>query len=209
MNILNSKTEAFAIFTGFFCACLIISNILAFKTFEIYMITLPCAVIIFPITYIVNDVLTEVYGYEKVRKVIFLGFILNLIAVIAYKIAIALPAPSYFTGSEAFEMVLGNSLRVLIASFLAYLIGSLVNSYVMSKLKQWEEKYLFARCILSTLCGEGLDAIIFISIAFIGTMPAEALIIMIIAQALFKTIYEIIIYPLTRYIINKVKALPQ
>lgn len=204
-----TKTDAFSIFTAFFCSCLIISNVLAFKTFEISFITLPCAVIIFPVLYIVNDVLTEIYGFEKVKNIIFLGFFLNLIAVIAYEIAIYLPAPSYFVGADAFALVLGNSLRILIASFISYIIGSLVNSYIMDRLKEKFEKYLFGRCILSTICGEGLDALIFISIAFIGTMPFEALLIMIVAQALFKTAYEIVIYPLTRFIINKVKGLPQ
>ena len=199
-----TKTDVFSIFTAFFCSCLIISNVLAFKTFEISFITLPCAVIIFPVLYIVNDVLTEIYGFEKVKNIIFL-----LIAVIAYEIAIYLPAPSYFVGADAFALVLGNSLRILIASFISYIVGSIVNSYIMDRLKEKFEKYLFGRCILSTICGEGLDALIFISIAFIGTMPFEALLLMIVAQALFKTVYEIVIYPLTRFIINKVKGLPQ
>lgn len=201
----STKMELYAILTGIATACLIISNILAFKTFIILDIVLPCAVIIFPIVYIVNDILAEIYGFKKARKVILLGFVMNLIAVICYNIAIALPSPVYFTGNEAFRTVLSTSLRILIASFTAYLCGSLVNAYLMTYLKKKAEEYLFARCILSTLFGEGLDAIIFISIAFYGTMPLIALIGMIIAQALFKTIYEIIIYPLTRKIINYVK----
>lgn len=203
-----TKTELFSILTALFCTSLIISNILAFKTFSIYEITLPCAVIIFPIVYVVNDVLAEIYGYEKARRVIFLGFILNLLAVICYQIAIVLPAPSYFTGQEAFATVLGNSLRILLASFAAYIIGSLVNAKIMTVMKVKAEKNLFLRCITSTLCGEGLDAIIFITIAFYGTMPAIALITMIIAQALFKTVYEIIIYPVTRKVIADIKKMP-
>lgn len=200
-----SKTELFSILASIFCTCLIISNILAYKTFTIFDIVLPCAVIIFPIIYIMNDILAEIYGFKKAKKVILLGFVMNLIAVICYNIAIALPSPVYFTGNEAFRTVLSTSLRILIASFAAYLCGSLVNAYLMTYLKKKAEEYLFVRCILSTLFGEGLDAIIFISIAFYGTMPLIALIGMIIAQALFKTIYEIIIYPLTRKIINYVK----
>lgn len=206
-NKLN-KTELYAIFTGIATACLIISNILAFKTFTIRDIVLPCAVIIFPVIYIVDDVLAEIYGFRKARHVIYLGFIMNLVAVILYNIAIMLPAPTYFQGAEAFQMVLGNTLRVLIASFAAYFFGSLLNAYVMVYLKEKLEKYLFFRCIISTLCGEGLDAIIFITIAFYGTMPTTILLTMILAQALFKTVYEIIVYPITRLVINKVKSLP-
>lgn len=202
------KTELYAILSGVFTACLIVSNIIAGKTFDFFSFVLPCGVIIFPIIYIVNDVLAEVYGYEKARNVILLGFFMNLLAVIAYNITIILPAPVFFENSEAFGIVLGSTLRLLVASFIAYLVGSLVNAKLMTYLKKWDEDKLFFRCIVSTLFGEGLDALIFIIIGFYGTMPVEALILMIVAQALFKTIYEIIVYPLTRYVIGKVKALP-
>jgi len=202
-----TKLELYSILTGIFCACLIISNILAFKTFTFFDIILPCAVIIFPLTYIISDVLAETYGIRKTRQVIFLGFLLNLLAVIAFQIAIWLPAPAFFTGSEAFETVLSNSFRVLLASFLAYLVGSLLNAHIMVWLKEKSEKYLFFRCIVSTLCGEGVDAIIFISIAFFGTMPLIALVGMIVAQAIVKTVYEIIVYPVTRRTIGFIKTL--
>lgn len=204
-----TKTELYAMLTGVFTASLIISNIIAGKTFDFFSVVLPCGVIIFPIIYIVNDVLAEVYGYEKAKKVILLGFLMNLVAVICYNITILLPAPVFFENSDAFGVVLGSTLRLLIASFIAYLAGSLVNAKLMVVLKKWNEEKLFFRCILSTLFGEGLDAIIFITIGFLGTMPVEALIIMIVAQALFKTVYEMIVYPLTRYVIGSVKALPE
>jgi len=204
-----TKTELYAMLTGVFTASLIISNIIAGKTFDFFSVVLPCGVIIFPIIYIVNDVLAEVYGYEKARKVILLGFLMNLVAVICYNITILLPAPVFFENSDAFGVVLGSTLRLLIASFIAYLVGSLVNAKLMVVLKKWNEEKLFFRCILSTLFGEGLDAIIFITIGFLGTMPVEALIIMIVAQALFKAVYEMIVYPLTRYVIGSVKALPE
>lgn len=164
--------------------------------------------IIFPVIYIVNDVLAEVYGYEKARRVILLGFVMNLIAVVCYNVTIWLPAPVFFENSEAFSIVLGSTLRLLVASFIAYLVGSLVNAKLMVILKKWNEGLLFLRCILSTLFGEGLDALIFIFIGFFGTMPTEALLLMIVAQAVFKTVYEIIVYPLTRYVIVRVRALP-
>ena len=204
-----TKTELYAMLTGIFTACLIVSNIIAGKTFDFYSFTLPCGVIIFPIIYIVNDVLAEVYGYEKARRVILLGFFMNLVAVICYNITIWLPAPVFFENSDAFGIVLGSTARLLVASFAAYLVGSLVNAKLMSYLKKWDEDKLFFRCIVSTLFGEGLDALIFILIGFFGTMPMEALLVMIVAQALFKTIYEIIVYPITRHVIGSVKALPQ
>ena len=204
-----TKTELYAMLTGIFTACLIVSNIIAGKTFDFYSFTLPCGVIIFPIIYIVNDVLAEVYGYEKARRVILLGFFMNLVAVICYNITIWLPAPVFFENSDAFGIVLGSTARLLVASFAAYLVGSLVNAKLMSYLKKWDEDKLFFRCIVSTLFGEGLDALIFILIGFFGTMPMEALLVMIVAQALFKTIYEIIVYPITRHVIGTVKALPQ
>ena len=204
-----TKTELYAILTGVFTACLIVSNIIAGKTFDFFSFTLPFGVIIFPVIYIVNDILAEVYGYQKAKRVILLGFFMNLVAVICYNITIIMPAPAFFTNSEAFSIVLGSTFRLLVASFAAYLAGSLLNAKVMVVLKKKYEDKLFLRCIASTLVGEGLDAIIFIFIGFLGTMPLEALLLMIVAQALFKTIYEIIIYPLTRYVIGHVKRLPE
>lgn len=197
------KSNLFAILSGVFCASLIISNIMAFKTFTLFNFVLPTAVILFPIVYITNDILAEIFGYKKTKSVIITGFAMNLIAVIAYNIAIKLPAPEYFTGQEAFEMVLSNSLRVLIASMLSYIAGSLLNAKIMEKMKNG--KSLFNRCVLSTLIGESVDALIFITIAFVGTIPLSALVTMIACQAAFKTIYEIVCYPLTRKLINKAK----
>ena len=203
-----TKTDLYAILTGVFTACMIVSNIIAGKTFDFFSFVLPCGVVIFPIVYVVNDVLAEIYGYEKARRVIILGFFMNLIAVICYNITIWLPAPVFFENSEAFSVVLGSTFRLLIAGFAAYLVGSLVNARLMVYLKKWDEKKLFVRCILSTLCGEGMDALIFITIGFLGTMPTDALIVMIVAQALFKTAYEIIVYPLTKVVIVRVRELP-
>lgn len=202
-----TKTDLYAILVGIFCAGLIISNIIASKTFEFFWITLPCGVIIFPLIYIVNDVLAECYGFKKARRAIYLGFFMNLIAVICYNVTMFLPAPAYFTGDSAFHTVLGSTLRLLVASFAAYLIGSLINAKLMVYLKGKYENKLFFRCISSTFAGEGMDALIFITIGFLGTMPVSALLTMIVAQALFKTAYEVVVYPLTRHVIHNVKYL--
>lgn len=205
---MKTKTEFLQMLAGVFVGCLLVSNILAAKTFMLGSIVLPTAVIIFPLVYIVNDVLAEVYGYEKAKKVIYLGFFMNAVAVLAYTIAIALPAPIYGVEVAAsFEVVLGNTFRMLIASFAAYIVGSLVNAKVMVRLKARSEKHLMFRCMMSTLIGEGLDALIFISIAFYGTMPLSTLAVMIIAQATFKTVFEVVVYPITKVVINKVKRL--
>lgn len=199
------KTDLFAILSGVFCAALIVSNIISFKTFEVLGFVLPTAVVIFPIVYITNDVLAEVFGYQKTKKVIWTGFAMNAIAVLAYNVAIVLPAPVFFAGQEAFALVLGNTFRALIASMAAYLIGSLCNAKIMEKMKG--RSGLMMRCVTSTLVGEGLDALIFITIAFVGTMPMSSLAVMIIAQAAFKTLYEIVCYPVTRIVIGKVREM--
>ena len=201
-----SQMELYPIITALFCGCLIISNILASKTFSLYDIILPCGVVIFPLVYIVGDVLTEIYGFKLAKRTIYLGFIINLIAVIAYQIAIFLPGTDLAT-SNAFSIILGSTPRILVASLISYLVGSYVNAYFMKILKDRYTEYLFARCSISTLFGEGLDAIIFITIAFAGLMPNEVLITMIICQGAFKIIYEIIVYPITRTVINWIKSL--
>lgn len=202
------KTKFLQILTGVFVGCLLVSNILAAKTFTLGSIVLPTAVIIFPLVYIINDVLAEVYGYEETRKVVWLGFAVNAIAVLAYTVAIALPAPEYSTDMAAsFAMVLGSTWRMLLASFAAYLVGSLINAKVMVLMKGRSENKLMLRCVASTAVGEGVDALLFITIAFYGTMPLSTLAVMIASQAAFKTIYEVISYPVTRVVINKVKNL--
>lgn len=205
-----TKTQLYQMLTGVFVACLLISNVLAAKTFTIGNIILPTAVLIFPLVYIVNDVMAEIFGFTKARDVILLGFAMNVLAVTLYSIAIALPAPIFATETaEAFAITLGSTWRILLGSFIAYLIGSFVNAYVMVRLKEKAEKRLMLRCILSTLVGEGLDAAIFITIAFIGTMPFTDVLVMIIAQATFKTVFELIVYPFTRVVINKAKMLEE
>lgn len=200
--------ELYATLTGVFTAGLIISNVIAGKTFDFLSFALPCSIIIFPVIFIVNDILSEVYGYQKTLRVILLGFVINIVAVLCYHITIWLPAPAYFENAGAYNIVLGSTLRVLIASFVAYLLGSIVNSQIMVYLKRVDEEKLFLRCILSTAIGESLDAVIFITLGFLGTIPFEILIGTILIQAVFKTVYEIVVYPLTRRIIFYVKGLP-
>lgn len=202
------KTRFLQMLTGVFVGCLLITNITAAKTFMFGSVVLPTAVVIFPLVYIINDVLAEVYGYAETKKVIWLGFAVNAFAVLAYTIAIALPEPEYATEmAAAFETVLGSTGRMLVASFAAYIVGSLINAKVMVLMKGRNESALMLRCVASTAVGETVDALLFITIAFYGTMPLATLAVMVVSQAAFKTIYEVISYPVTRVVINKVKSL--
>jgi uncharacterized integral membrane protein (TIGR00697 family) len=206
-----NKTFLFTALSTLFVGSLLIANVIAFKLFEVWKFTLPAAVIIFPIVYIVNDVLAEVYGFRNARRVILLGFAVNLLAVISYNISMLLKAPAWFEGAEAFNTVLSSTSRVLIASLSAYLVGTTVNSYIITKMRGTNpigEGGLFARVMISTVIGEAVDAMIFITIAFVGTMPIKDMFIMIAAQAATKTIYECIVFPGTKALVNYIKKLP-
>lgn len=206
--MLKTKNELLHIIIGLFVGLLIVSNILTSKQFSVGELSLTCGVIIFPLVYIINDLLVEVYGYETTKKIILLGFVVQLIAVIAYHLAIALPSPIYSQESaEAFAMVLGSSGRILLASFVAYLIGSILNAKVMVKLKERFHDKLMLRCVSSTLVGESVDSAIFLTVAFFGVLPSEELLILIVCEALFKVCLEIIIYPMTRKVIRKAETL--
>ena len=188
---------------------LLVSNIISAKQFLLpFGITMTGAVIVFPITYILSDLFSEVYGYKWSRLTCYLGFAMNLFMVIVFSIAIATPAPDYWTNQEAFQTVLGNTPRMLAASLTAFVVGDFVNDRVFRKMKQWHGDSMkgFAwRAILSSLCGEIVDSAIFIPLAFIGQMPAKTLLIMGVTQVCLKVGYEIIIVPLTAYITKRVK----
>jgi uncharacterized integral membrane protein (TIGR00697 family) len=162
---------------------------------------LPSAVIVFPIVYIINDVMTECFGIKNASKTIMLAFSINLLCVVFFNIAIQLPTTQDFS---SYSIVLGNTLKALLASFVAYLSGSFVNAGIMHIMKNKTEKYLMLRCVISTLFGEGIDALIFISVMFIGVLPVKVVSTMIITQALFKTIYEVVVYPVTRRVIKQI-----
>lgn len=184
-----------------YCVALVVSNIISNRTFEIGQFMLPSAVIVFPIIYIINDVLTECYGFKMASKAIWTAFGLNLMAVVFFNIAVNLPTT---TDYSSYNIVLGNTLKPLIASVLAYLVGSFVNAKVIDTLRN--HKSLMLRCVLSTLFGETIDATIFISIMFIGIMDFKVVCTMIITQAVVKTLYEIVVYPITKKVIKTIKA---
>ena len=198
---IDKKTNIYMVLVSLYCVALVVSNIISNRTFEIGQFMLPSAVIVFPIIYIINDVLTECYGFKMASKAIWTAFGLNLMAVVFFNIAVNLPTS---TDYSSYNIVLGNTLKPLIASILAYLAGSFVNAKVMDVLRN--HKSLMLRCVLSTLFGETIDAVIFISIMFVGIMDFKVVCTMIITQAVVKTLYEIVVYPITKKVIKLIKT---
>ena len=186
--------------------CLIVSNIIVVKTVQVFGLIFAAANMIYPITYILDDVFTEVYGFKKARFVTWMSFLCNLIVVIFFSITIALPASSEFKYQTDLVNILGNTPRVLFASFLSFVAGSLSNAIVLSKLKLVTKgKFLFMRTIGSTLVGEALDCIIFFPFAMYGTISNDALFHVMINAFFFKVGLEILFTPITYFVINKVK----
>lgn len=198
------------ILTVFFVCSLLISNVITSKQVLLpFGITMTGAVFIFPITYILSDLFSEVYGYKWSRFTCYLAFFMNLFMVIVFSLVIITPAPDYWTNQEAFQTVLGNTPRILFASLLAMLVGDFVNDKVFKKMKEKHpttHRGFGWRAILSSLCGELVDSLIFLPIAFIGQMPVSTLIEMTIMQVLIKTGYELVILPVTRIVVEKISA---
>lgn len=186
--------------------CLIASNLFATKVISLWGLTLPGAVIIFPISYIINDCICEVWGFRKARLVIWTAFAMNLLVVLFGQLVVWLPAADFWDGAAHFDYVFKMAPRVAAASLLAFIVGSTVNSLVMSKMKVADKGRRFGvRAILSSLAGEFSDSLIFMPIVFFGT-PVKALALMMIAQVSVKVLYEIIILPVTALVVRKVKA---
>lgn len=211
MNNNKTVSKLYMVLVTVYVACLLISNVTAVKTFSLGPFNLPAAVLLFPVVYIVNDLLAEVYGFKNARFAIYLGFALNLLMVGYFALAIALPAGPFFGAQEAFATILGSTPRMLIASLSAYLVGSTLNAKIMVSMRDLAYNdgnfLLFARCIVSTLFGELCDSLIFITIAFAGSMPYSQILIMVATQAAFKTLYEMVVFPLTSVIIKKVRCI--
>jgi queuosine precursor transporter len=205
--------------TAVFVTTLIVSNIIAVKIVQIGPLFLPAAVILFPIAYIFGDILTEVYGYGRARQVIWIGFFCNLLAVAAFWIAGLLPVAPFWTAGlyatpieaqQAYQAILGFTPRLLLASFLAYLIGEFLNSFVLAKLKvRTQGRHLWLRTISSTLIGQGADSLVFITVAFWGIFPPAVMGTAIVSQWLFKVFFEIVATPFTYWIVNALKRAEQ
>jgi len=189
-----------------FTVCLIVSNIVEQKLISIGGIEATAGLLIFPVSYIINDLIAEVWGYRKVRLIIWNGFLMNFLAVLIFRLSIWAPGSVHFTHQAAFELVLGNTQRIVIASFIAFLFGAFLNAYVMSKMKIMQHGRGFSiRAIVSTIVGEGADSLVFFTLAFSGVIPTQALIMLILTQTAMKTGYEIIALPLTNFLVKWVK----
>lgn len=191
-----------------FVASLLTANIIAVKLVEIGPLILPAGVVIFPVSYILGDVLTEVYGFRWARRAIWLGFMGNVVAVVAIWIAGLLPSPVFWQQQGAYDAILGFTPRLLLASFVAYLVGEFANSTILAKMKVWTNgRYLWSRTITSTIVGQGLDSLVFIVIAFTGVIAGPAMLTAVVSQWLFKSVYEIAATPLTYWVVNRLKRI--
>ena len=187
-----------------FITCLITANIIAVKLVGLGPVVLPAAVLVFPLSYLFGDVLTEVYGYRTARRVIWLGFGCNLIFVFFAWVGQLLPPASFWEGQAAYAGILGYAPRLLAASFGGYLVGEFANSYVLSRMKLMTKgRWLWSRTIGSTIVGEGLDSAIFITLAFIGTPSFAA--IFIVYHWVAKVVIEVVLTPATYGIVNWLK----
>jgi len=201
----------YVVVVAFFVTDLLISNVIAVKTispFTVfgYPVVLQAADLIFPVTYILGDVLTEVYGFKRARKAIWIGFGCNLFAAAAIYLGQALPANPDWHDQASYDAILGTQFRILGASFAAYLVGEFVNSTVLAKMKVWTEgKYLWTRTIGSTVFGQACDSSIFCTLAFYGLMPNDVLLGLIVFQWIFKVTYETAATPLTYLVVNYLK----
>lgn len=199
-------SQRFLAIVALFVTCLVVANIVAVKLVSVGGLILPAGVVVFPVTYILGDVLTEVYGYARARRVIWLGFVCNILAVAAIAVAGALPAAYFWDGQPAFERILGMAPRLLLASFAAYLVGEFVNAYVLARLKvAMEGRMLWVRTIGSTLVGQLFDSAVFVTLAFAGIMPMEILVAAIVTQWLFKSAYEAAATPATYLVVGWLK----
>ena len=193
-----------------FCTCLILSNLLAAKIFMLGSFALPAAVIIFPVSYIINDCIAEVWGFRRARFIIWTGFAMNFFVAALGQLAVLLPPAPFWDGAEHFNYLFGLAPRIAGASFLAFLAGSFLNAYVMSRMKVVSRgRYFSARAILSTLIGEGVDSLIFFPFAFAGIIPFSDMIPMMLAQTSLKTLYEILVLPVTIRVVNFIKRTEQ
>ncbi len=202
----SGYSHRYVIVVAVFVTCLIVANIMAVKLIGVFGLVFDAGTLIFPISYIFGDVLTEVYGFRRARQVIWLGFLCNLLAVGAISLGLVLPAASFWEGQAAYERILGYAPRLLAASFVAYLIGELANSFVLARMKvATEGRWLWSRTIGSTVVGQGFDSLIFVLIAFYGTIPTSALLSVILTQWVLKSAYEALATPFTYLVVGRLK----
>ena len=198
----------FLVMSVVFCTCLITANLFGAKIISIGPFTTTTALLIFPISYIINDCVAEVWGYRHARLMIVLSFFVNIAFIILSTIAVMVPAAPFWEGQEAFNFVFSLAPRIAIASLLAFLIGSLVNARVMAMMKAHTPNQHFSlRAIASTVIGEAIDSLVFYPIAFLGLLPFTELVSLMIFQVVMKTAYEIVALPMTIAFVRRIEAM--
>ena len=191
-----------------FNVCLIAANLLETKVIQIGSLTVTAGLLVFPISYIINDCIAEVWGFKKARLIIWSGFAMKFFVVALGLIAVAIPAAPFWEGEEHFDFVFGMAPRIVAASLMAFLVGSFLNAYVMSKMKVASRgRHFSARAILSTLAGETADSLIFFPVAFGGIIAWRELLIMMCIQIILKSMYEVIILPVTIRVVKAIKKI--
>lgn len=206
MSYMQKSYKYFNMLSVFFVSVLLISNIASTKIVSFGWFSFDGGTLLFPLSYIFGDILTEVYGYKKEREVIWLGFFSALMMSIIFIIVGKLPPALDWNNQAAYDAILGVTPRIVVASLVAYTCGSFSNSYILAKMKIWTNgKYLWTRTIGSTVVGELVDSTLFILIAFLYLMPMSVLITLIISNYIFKTLVEVIFTPLTYRIVYFLK----
>ena len=206
----NLVSVPFMVLGLVFCVCLVAANLLETKVVQLGPIAVTAGLIVFPVSYIINDCIAEVWGFRKARLIIWMGFLMNFFVVALGQIAIAIPAATFWEGEEAFDFVFGMAPRIAAASLTAFLVGSFINAYVMSRMKVASQgRHFSARAILSTVAGESADSLIFFPLAFGGLMPVNELMKMMVVQVVLKTAYEIVILPVTIRVVNYIKRVDE
>lgn len=196
----------FVVLAMMFSVFLILANLMEVKVVKIGILTATAGLSVFPISYIINDCIVEVYGFAKARFVIWMGFLLNMIFVVFLQVCIALPSDPSWTAQAAVEQVFGNTPRILLGSFVAFIVGSMVNAQVMSRMKVRDGGKRFSlRAIMSTVFGESADSLIFFPIAFAGMLPLATIVTLVWTQVMLKTLYEIIVLPITIRVVKLLK----
>ena len=191
-----------------FNVCLIAANLLETKVIQVGSLTVTAGLLVFPISYIINDCIAEVWGFKKARLIIWSGFAMNFFVVALGLIAVAIPAAPFWEGEEHFDFVFGMAPRIVVASLMAFLVGSFLNAYVMSKMKVASQGRNFsARAIWSTVVGETADSLIFFPVAFGGGIAWKELLIMMGIQIVLKSMYEVIILPVTIRVVKVIKKI--
>ena len=189
-----------------FCVCLITANVLETKQIAIGPLSITGGLLVFPLSYIINDTVCEVWGYAKAKLLIWMGFAMNFLFVFFGTVADALPAASYWEGEEEFHAVFGLAPRIAFASFMAFLVGSFINAYVMSRMKlRSRGRHFSLRAIASTVFGESADSLVFFPVAFWGVIPAGEMVPLILSQIILKTLYEVIALPVTIRVVRATK----